>query len=1003
MEDNGAKSIENYEIRETVRETAEGVLYRAVEKTSGKKVLIKKYYPEMNWSDDVLNEFFNLASYLRFIEHEHILTVEDMGKYNGKPYIVFSDHLKVLLCNLQSGQTDPKEINRFLSNVAEALDFIHKQEIVHGGLSPENIAIDPNGYPLLFDFGLEGVFKKLLVENMDEGFDILSTSDLRHTSPEQIGGRNPTRPSDIYAFGIVAFYYIFNRFPFDGIFTAEIALSHFAGNPIPVQLPESISVNIFQLVQKCLQVEPEKRFAGFSQILESLERMGAGRKVPLRLQKRFAVKANPVISNAPVRVLWSVAVGVLGLSLFGAYYLLAEKTQSPTPTITPTATLTATARPTQTESVETQTPPIISTDLPVAPVEVGYQLAFEGENPYLPGGIISIANLANLREISRLGYGKPEEADAAPDNIHGAIATSAGVMIFRENQLLKWIDPQGWATSVQFSPDGSVLAVGLMTGEIQLWDWVGEVQLAALGGELQHTGKITRILFSQGTYIYSASADRRVIVWDWQSGKSIRDFATHSLPVNDIAVTSDGKTLITCSDDQLIRVWDLASSSKLYELGSDYFDGAIKAVALTSDDAYLAAGGEAGYLYQWKFSATGLPPGGKLQRRADIVPVAERIWSLEYIRNDQELLVGVDHGDTAIYDATRINYGGVPLIFEIPSRPKKLYDAFGSNFEFASFAVFQSDSAISINWDGGVRLQQNQILSPMFDNLDRLDFSSDGSLLAAGGKYGSTHVWDLTNNQTVYQNFYMMPLGDPISPDGSTMALIVPSNDPRLGDIYQLKKLGGAQTTVDLSIALPDGNVGYSRDGSMFIAADLTTSMAWDFTSGLEIDVLAQDYFGCRITVPQNNTGERLLVKSAIDVFLPGDDARIDSLCPKTFQVRNNISAFSRNLNLLAFINSNGLLEAYDVLTRSSPWPPHRLSEPDTVTSLAVSPDASIIAVGMSYGKLILFDSRTGQPVGEIVGNFGRLQAIEFSEDGTKIATAGSDGISRVFGVVEVE
>ena len=1002
MENNGIKSIENYGILETIHQSAEGVIYRAIEKTSGNKVLIKKYYPELNWSDEVLNDFFNLAGYLRFIEHEYILTVLDFGKHEGKPYIVFADHLATLLCDRVPVQTDQEKIANFLYKAAEALDFIHRQEVLHGGLSPENIAIDPHGYPLLFDFGLSEVFRKLLRENMDDGFYNLSTADLKCTTPEQILEHSPTRASDIYAFGIISFYYAFGKFPFEGKYTHELALSHFNRSLIPIQPSKGVSVSILKFIQKCIQIDPEKRFASFSQILEALERIKSGKRIRVRFDKRFAIKTTAGDARIPTRVSRPLAgILVLGLSFGLVYYLSTHRFSSPPPAASPATTLPAAAEPTSTQRVEVGTPTKHVTAAPTlpTPVETGYQLAIEGEKPYMPDEVISIANIANLSEISRLGYGKPEEADVAPDNIHSAIATSAGVYIFEGNQPLEWIDPQGWATSVQFSPDSRTLAIGLMTGEIQLWDWENKTKSVSLSGEWHHTGKINRLLFVQNAYLYSASADRHVIVWDWQSGKSVRDIPAHSQPVNDIAVTSDGKILITCADDQLIRVWDLASSSKLYELDSDYFDGAIKALAISSDDAYLAAGGEAGRLYQWKFVPAPLPAGTGLQLRADIVPVAKRIWSLEYIRDDQELLLGVDDGESITYDATRTDYGGASHVFDLPVRSKDLYDAFGSSFEFASFSVFDGSNTISINWDGEIRFQNSQIVSPAFDNLDRLDFSPDGSILAAGGKYGSTHVWDLTTNETLYQNFYFMPFGDPVAPDGSSIAIIVPSNDPRVGDIYQLKRLTGAQTTLDLSNVLPNGKVGYTQNGGVFIVTDTMTAKAWDFNAGNEIDVRAQDHFGCRITTPQNNAKDWLLVNSAIDVFLPGDEAHIDSLCPKAFQIRDNVAAFSRDLNLLVFINSNGMLEGYDVLSKSAPWQPYRFAEADPVTSMAVSPNAAIIAVGTASGRIIFFDGKTGQPVSEIVANFGRLQAIEFSEDGRLIATAGTDGVVRVFGI----
>jgi WD40 repeat protein len=368
---------------------------------------------------------------------------------------------------------------------------------------------------------------------------------------------------------------------------------------------------------------------------------------------------------------------------------------------TPAVTRTATVQPTRTQKPAV-TPTAVVASTPTAAVEAGYRLAVEGERPYDAGQIISVDNLGSLREISRLGYGKPEDADIAADGNHAAIATSAGVFIFEGNQFLRWIDPQGWATSVQFSLDGGTLAIGLASGEVQLWDWQAGNQSASLTGEWRHSGKINRLLFSQSGYLFSASADRQVIIWDWRSGKSIRVIPAHSQPVNDIAVTSDGKILVSCSDDKLIRVWDLATQRKLYELDTSYFSGSIKAVALSSDDAFLAAGGTSGYLYQWNFLTSPLPAGDSLQRRTDIVPVASRIWSIQYIRNDEDLLLGVDDGGTLTYDASRVGYEGIPLVFEIPARQKDLYDAYGNNFDFASHSVFREDNTISINWNGAV-------------------------------------------------------------------------------------------------------------------------------------------------------------------------------------------------------------------------------------------------------------------------------------------------------------
>ena len=71
------------------------------------------------------------------------------------------------------------------------------------------------------------------------------------------------------------------------------------------------------------------------------------------------------------------------------------------------------------------------------------------------------------------------------------------------------------------------------------------------------------------------------------------------------------------------------------------------------------------------------------------------------------------------------------------------------------------------------------------------------------------------------------------------------------------------------------------------------------------------------------------------------------------------------------------------------------------VLALAISSDGSIVAIGNDKGELLLLHGHDGSLLARLTGNFGTVQAIEFSNDGTKIATAGSDGTVRIFAVIQ--
>lgn len=1006
MEEKTITSIGNYEGIEMFRKVPEGVLYKAIDANSANRVLLKIYYPSLVWSEDLLNEFFNLISYLRFIEHDNLLPILDVGKHEGLPYVVFPDDPATFLKDRQNPVSSRKELLAFFHQMADALDFLHKQEILHGALNTENILVDADGKPRIFDYGLSGVFKKLLLENLEEGFENLSVSDLKCTSPEQVVGRAPTRQSDIYSYGVVSYFHTVGQFPFTGKSDPETAVALLDSAPVQAgSIPAHVSSDILRFIQKCIQLEPNARFASFPQVLNVLERMQAGKWVRLRSKPRLKIER-----RLPRRTGWIVVSVLLLLGLFTAYYSYPRTADSPPPSALTTApNQQATSAPQTVNPVETSAPseiePVLVTKeageaepapatVPVS-TQVEYKPAMELERPDIPSQVISLSNIGDIREYARLGYGMPEDAHASPNGQYFAVASSAGVFIFNGERYLKWIDPQDWATSVRFSTNGEILAIGLNSGDIQLWNWKDETKITTL---TEHKGKISKIIFSSSDrLLYTASYDQHVIVWDLNQKSIIKNIAAHSVAVNDIAVSSDGRTLVSCADDQLIRIWDVASASKIYELR---FDGKPKAVAISSDDAYFAAGGDTGFIRQWNLidsqSFTNTIP----QLRTDAIPVQKRIWSLDYIENNARLLAGIDNGESRVYNASQMEYEGISLNFAIAPPEKDLVDIFGPKFEFKSHAVLYGSNYITLRWDGRVAAQQLEIIRPMYDILYRLDFSPDGTILAAGGKRPTVNVWDLTTNEEITRSQNALPAGDPIAPDGLSMvvltsetARITLTGEHIVEESYtQIPLQAGSSVVGELSEAIAGSSVSYARNGTVLISGNLVKSKTWDYDSGFETFSSGTPYNGCFVT-SSNNDNEKLQANSPAGV-LPVWDERAQNICAKSIGV--NLPVFSNNLKLLAYVNSSGLVEGYDTFTKASLW---RYRSQSRILALAISPDGTIVAAGDETGRLIFLNGQTGDFLTEIAGNFGTIRAIEFSDDGIKLATVGDDGTTRLFGI----
>lgn len=989
MKETLPKSIDNYKIIETIHNAPDGILYKAADETSGSRVLIKTYFPLLKWSDDVLKEFFDRMDHLRFVEHDYLLPILDVGKHENRPYIVYPLDSFSFLGGYASRKISQKEGVELFSKIAESLDFLHKQEIIHGSLNVENILVDSERNPKVFDYGLTEVFRKLLMDNMEDGFSNLSVSDVRCTSPEQILGKSLNRSSDIYAFGMILYFSVFGKFLFDGSSAPEVAVGHISEGVVYPEAPDSRNVSkaMIRFIQKCIQVNPEDRFENFVEVQQVLGRIMKGWPIHIPHKKRFVFVPPRKIKNRQPNLLLGL---VLFFATFFLWYFFKDGLTGRADDIQAPATVIVNQQPLQTTVVTTQLPsvdvpsveaqPSQGSDTIIQPLTTSaiFKPAFGNETPRQPTEKITIFNVGQIDEYLRLGYGKPEDVDISSDPNVFALATSAGVFIYNQNQLSTWVDTRGWATSVEFSPDDSTLAIGLDSGEIQLWDWQNDAKVATLTG---HSAKVSRILFSNnGLFLYSASADQRIKVWNLNSQGIIHDIVAHSNPVNDIAVSSDGRILVSCSDDQLIRFWDVASGTKLFELK---VSGKVEAVAFSPDDIYFAAGGETGYIRQWDVKT--------LKLRTDPIPVKSRVWSLEYIAEGSRLLAGIDNGEFMTYSATQLSYDGISLNFEINPMPSSLKKIFGTDFKFDSYTASDGsgNGQVSIRWDGKVSRQGTEILGAVYDNLDRLDISSDGMVLAASGPRGITSVWQIVKNRMLYQGAVRLPNGDPIAPDSSSIIVETPAN-------YLSVRLDNAAPLNTYSGLISDGVVSFADEGSILVSGSANQSRVWDYSSSLETFYIAYSTNGCRFTLSDNN-GEFLQVSSAVGVFQTLDE-EVKTICAKSSQYRNSLPAIAANNKLMIYRGTNGLIEGIDPVLNQLLW---TYKPENVVTVMSVSPDGSFAVLGTGAGVLLFIDGRTGESIAEIEGNFGAVQAIEFSEDGTKIATVGSDGVARLFGIVE--
>ncbi|MGD0913563.1 MAG: c-type cytochrome domain-containing protein [Terracidiphilus sp.] len=180
---------------------------------------------------------------------------------------------------------------------------------------------------------------------------------------------------------------------------------------------------------------------------------------------------------------------------------------------------------------------------------------------------------------------------------------------YREVRLIDPVSGKALATlaghanyvrSLAFSPDGKLLAAagGLpqIGGEIKIWDVTSHQLVKTMEG---HKDCIYSIAWSpDGKLIASGSYDRAVKLWDVAAGKETLNLQDHIDAVFAVAFGPDGKRLASASQDRTVKIWDVATGKRLYTL-SDALDG-LTCIAYSPSGDRVAAAGYDKTIYIWR-------------------------------------------------------------------------------------------------------------------------------------------------------------------------------------------------------------------------------------------------------------------------------------------------------------------------------------------------------------------------------------------------------------------
>ncbi len=268
--------IPGYDIQEELGRGGMGVVYRAVQKSSGRVLALKVIKPAIAAGVEQMRLFVREASILSQLNHKHIIRFVGMGIVEGE-FFVATEYIDVVplhrILDEQPLTYRVKVVCGIACHVLEALKYAHDLGLVHRDIKPGNILLSRAGHKLdakLADFGLAKNYE-------DAGFsDMTADGDLRgspvYMAPEQVNNARYAKPAcDLYSLGVTMYEMLSGRLPFEN--SAGISLLRAIMEDAPVPLRKhcpQVPAELAAVVHRALAKDPAERFKSASKMHRAL-------------------------------------------------------------------------------------------------------------------------------------------------------------------------------------------------------------------------------------------------------------------------------------------------------------------------------------------------------------------------------------------------------------------------------------------------------------------------------------------------------------------------------------------------------------------------------------------------------------------------------------------------------------------------------------------------------------------------------------------------------------
>lgn len=278
-----------YQIKDILGKGGMGEVYLAFDEISRTEVAIKLVPREVSTSEDEMEQVRKNFALVRNLHHPNIAAVTALERLASGEYILVMEAvpgrrtLQKERLTRENERIPVTEAIQICRQIAEALDYAHKQKIIHRDVKPSNVLLTPDGQVKLTDFGLAAQIMSSM--NRVSMLPTRTSGTRPYMAPEQWEGRLQDIQTDQWALAVLFYELVTGHLPFPADDLGVLERQILEKTP---EKPEALTDNQWSSLRRALCKEKEGRFPSCATFIQAVAD-DKRQRLPQRAKKRSPI------------------------------------------------------------------------------------------------------------------------------------------------------------------------------------------------------------------------------------------------------------------------------------------------------------------------------------------------------------------------------------------------------------------------------------------------------------------------------------------------------------------------------------------------------------------------------------------------------------------------------------------------------------------------------------------------------------------------------------------